>query len=77
MYEIYLSDDKKPKTYIVSTDAKVKEEELKDYARRYFHVGLDRIYTGRGWILNDELWLENPKKKGQKICWIANTKPKG
>ena len=57
MYEVYTSEGKRAKSYIVSTHAKTNTADLKDYTRRYFHVGLDRIGVCRGWILNDELWL--------------------
>ena len=76
MYEIYLGTDSNKKTYIVATDSKIKPDVLGDYARKYFHVGLDRIDVHRGWTLGEELWFENQKKKGQKICWVANTKRK-
>ena len=40
-------------------------------ARRHFKCRADHIELARGWVLNDELYREDPHKRGTKIVAIA------
>ena len=85
MIEIYKTEGNKQKTYLVADFNywKIKTradddklEEFITYAMRYFKVKPDRLFMTSVWVLNDEMYLEDPHKKGQKrctaICMINN-----
>ena len=85
MIEIYKTEGNKQKTYLVAdfNHWKIKTradddklEEFITYAMRYFKVKPDRLFMTSVWVLNDEMYLEDPHKKGQKrctaICMINN-----
>jgi len=77
MVEIYKSEGKRQKTYLVE-DIKLgkmktraddqKLEDFINYSIRYFKVRPNRLFMTSVWVLNDELYLEDPHKKGQKRC---------
>lgn len=83
MVEIYKSEGKKPKTYLV-TDIRLskmksysdhqKLEDFISYSMRYFKVKPNRLFMTCVWILNDEMYLADPHKRGTKqrtaICMI-------
>lgn len=85
MVEIYKSEGKRQKTYLVEdirftmmkgkTDQQ-KLEDLISYSMRYFKVRPNRLFMTSVWVLNDEMYLEDPHKKGAKqrtaICMINN-----
>ena len=83
MIEIYKSEGKKQKTYLVEDIrlSKMKgyadHQKLDDfisYSVRYFKVKPNRLFMTSVWILNDELYLEDPHKRGAKqrtaICMM-------
>lgn len=74
MFEIYQSIEGRKKTYLVSTWAGgfcLNRESFINEAKRYFHVSRERIICLRAWILNDELYLEDPHLRNEKMCWVA------
>lgn len=85
MIEIYKSEGKKPKTYLIADirlsemKSYVDDQKLEDfisYSMRYFKVRPNRLFMTSVWVLNDEMYLEDPHKKGAKqqtaICLINN-----
>lgn len=76
MVEIYKSEAKHPKTYLVAdfNHWKMKKgdqdklEDLINYSMKYFKVKCNRLFLTTVWILNDEMYFENPHKKGQRKC---------
>lgn len=81
-YEVFIGRTEKQnrrKAYIVSTiPFEVNEyglivgyEEIMKFAKRYFRQSKGHIEVACGWVLNDELYLEDPKKKGAKRRAIA------
>lgn len=83
MVEIYKSEGKHPKTYLVEDinylnikgayDNK-KWMDFITYSTKYFKVRPNRLFMTSVWILNDEMYLEDPHKRGAKqrtaICLI-------
>lgn len=77
MVEIYKSEGKRQKTYLVE-DIKLgkmkgyadsqKLEDFISYSMRYFKVRPNRLFMTAVWILNDEMYLEDPHKRGSKQC---------
>ncbi len=85
MVEIYKSEGKKPKTYLVADirlsemKSYVDDQKLEDfisYSMRYFKVRPNRLFMTSVWVLNDEMYLEDPHKRGAKqrtaICLTNN-----
>ena len=84
MVEIYKSEGKRQKTYLVedirlSRMKKGDSQKLEDfitYSMRYFKVKPKRLFMTCVWILNNEMYLDDPHKRGAKqktaICMINN-----
>lgn len=76
MVEIYKSEGKHPKTYLVedinylnikgASDNK-KWMDFISYSTKYFKVRPNRLFMTPVWVLNDEMYLENPHKRGAKL----------
>lgn len=85
MIEIYKNERKNPKTYLIAdtnylnmkgrSDSQ-KLEDFISFSMRYFKVSANRLFMTSVWVLNDEMYLANPHKKGAKqrtaICLINN-----
>lgn len=71
MFEIYKAINGR-KTYLVSNEKKA--ESLYQYAKKHFKVAGNKLEIRIGWILNDELYLEDPHKKHTHRKWIAYLK---
>ena len=85
MVEIYKSEGKRQKTYLVEDirfmkmKGKADYQKLEDfisYSMRYFKVRPNRLFMTSVWILNDEMYLADPHKRGSKqrtaICMVNN-----
>lgn len=85
MIDIYKSEGKKPKTYLVADINYLnlkgvfdhqKLEVFISYSMRYFKVKPNSLFMTSVWVVNDEMYLEDPHKKGAKqrtaICLINN-----
>ena len=85
MFEIYKSEEKKPKTYLVADiilsemKSYVDDQKLEsfiNYSTKYFKVRPNRLFMTSVWVLNDEMYLEDPHKRGAKkrtaICLVNN-----
>lgn len=85
MVEIYKSEGKKPKTYLVedinyeNLKGRYDSEKLENFisfSMRYFKVRPKRLFMTSVWVLNDEMYLEDPHKRGAKqrtaICLMNN-----
>lgn len=81
MFEIYKACEGR-NTYIVSkepfniTISRKQVYEIRKYAKQHYKCSEKRLEVCAGWILNDELYLENPNKKGAVKHWIAYKKAK-
>ena len=82
-YEIYESIEGRKKTYIVADINYFKlkghfnHQKLEDfisYSTRYFKVKPNRLFMTSVWVVGDEMYLEDPHKRGSKqltaICMI-------
>lgn len=70
MYEVYESI-KGRKHYLVF-DKKAKYPDIVSQARKYFRCSERYLEVEIGWILNDELYLEDPHKKGTRKAGICS-----
>ena len=70
MFEIYASTTRR-KHYLISTNSANYDELVKE-GRKYFRCGESNLEIEKGWILNDELFLENPHKKGAKPVAVVS-----
>ena len=39
--------------------------------KRYFHKSENQLKVGPVWIIGEDLYLEDPHKRGQKKTWAA------
>ena len=65
MYEIYKSTEGRKKTFLVFSGLE-KPDEAIDAAKKYFKTAEDHLGISPCWILNDELYFEDPNKKTAK-----------
>jgi len=71
-FEIYIgrTEKNRKKTYLVfpyeSSITKIVVNAKKHFRCTEGHLGL-----AKGWLVNDELWLENPHKRGMKLVVVA------
>lgn len=85
MIEVYKNERKNPKTYLVADfnylkmKTRADDDKLEEFitnAMRYFKVSPNRLFMTSVWVLNDEMYLANPHKRGAKqltaICLINN-----
>lgn len=72
VYEIYegISQNGHKKTYLVFISKCLAAAEIAKTARKYFKCAAQNIKIKQGWILNDELYFEQPSKKA-KIVLVA------
>ena len=45
--------------------------EALEAARKTLRVSIDHIFMQLGYVVGEDLYLNNPKKKGQKKVWVA------
>lgn len=87
-YEIYESIEGRKKTYLVADVNYLnlkgcfdhqKLEDFISYSMRYFKVKSNRLFMTSVWVVGDEMYLENPHKRGSKqltaICVINKKLP--
>ena len=70
MYEVYESI-KGRKLYLVF-DKKATYQDIVSESRKYFRCSDAFLEVEVGWILNDELYLEDPHKKGTRKVAICS-----
>ena len=70
MFDIYKTEGKRPKTYIVT---KVDEDYNKviAYAKKFFKCSEKHIEFISGYLYKSELYLEDPEKKNTKTVGVA------
>jgi len=74
-FEIYKSFEKRPRTYLIPVDKNNKENLI--HASRFFHQNYRKIGICEAWIVSDEMYLTNPRKKGQKKTIAFYVRRKG
>ena len=65
MYEIYQTIEGRKKTFLVF-DGKEKPDAVFTAAKKYFRVAEHHLAITTCWILNDELYFEDPHDKKAK-----------
>lgn len=70
MIEIYKGFHKKEKTYVVATK-KSEYPALVPYAARLLKVSKEHIYFTEGWLLDKQLYLDNPHNSKAKRVGVA------
>lgn len=68
MCEIYKSIKGRKKSYIIGENL----AEAKKTARRYFHCTDYDLFMEKGWLLDEELYLDNPHTKGACVVWVVS-----
>ena len=43
-----------------------------DAAKKVLKVTTAHIFVQPGWVIGEDLYLNNPKRKGQKKVWVAS-----
>lgn len=73
-YTVYKSF-KGRKHYLVFPGEWVSEDMVKA-ACRYFRCGEKNLYIGKGWILKDELYLDDPGKGAKVVAVLSHWRRK-
>lgn len=76
-YEIFRSEDGKPRVFIVDTHFKCSIGELLKEGTKYFKYSTKKLKVGKVWIVGDELYLDDPHKRGQKVRLAVWRRRKG
>lgn len=69
-FELFVGKTKqnRSKKYFVSKNY----IEAIEAARKNLRVSTDHIFMQIGYVVGEDLYLENPKLKGQKKVWVAS-----
>lgn len=69
-FELFVGKTKqnRSKKYFVSNEY----VDARDAAKKHLRVSEKHILIQYGWIIGEDLYLNNPKKKGQKKVWVAS-----
>lgn len=72
MYEVYigLTERNRKKTYLVY-EPWTSYIDMCEAAKKFFRCSEAHLEIVNGWVLNDELYLEDPHKRGAKIKAVA------
>lgn len=73
MFEIYEGRTEKQnrkKTYLVD-EPWTSYIDMREAAKKFFRCSEAHLEIVNGWVLNDELYLEDPHKRGAKIKIVA------
>lgn len=75
-YELYIgkTNQNRQKSYLVANTT-FSILELENAAKKYFRVSSRHIYFWIGWVVGDDLYLKNPKLKGQRKVYVASFCP--
>ena len=70
MFERFIGKNKqnRPKTYIVAYSL----QEVLASGKKYFRASSKHVFIQRGWLIGNDLYLKNPKRKGQHKVWVAS-----
>lgn len=70
MFERFIGKNKqnRPKTYIVAYSL----QEVLTSGKKYFRASSKHVFIQRGWLIGNDLYLKNPKRKGQHKVWVAS-----
>lgn len=70
MFEVYVS--LKGKKHYLVFDRKTLYMDCVEAATRHFRCGEKNLEVEQGWVLNDELYLEDPHVKGSKRVVVVS-----
>jgi len=70
MFEVYVS--LKGKKHYLVFDGKTVYTDCVKASTRYFRCGEKNLEVEEGWVLNDELYLDNPHVKGSKRVAVVS-----
>ena len=70
MYERFIGITKqnRTKTYIVANES----ADAIFGACKALKTSIRNIFLQPGWVIGEDLYLKNPKRKGQKKIWVAS-----
>ena len=70
MYERFIGITKqnRTKTYITADSL----QNVLTGAKKILKVTTKNIFIERGWVVGEDLYLKNPKTKGQHKVWVAS-----
>ena len=69
-FEIYEGFTKRKKKYIVVNAEFVGEEDL-SFCKKFFHCSDKHLYIAAGYILDKNLYLEDPESKKAKDVFVV------
>lgn len=72
MYEIYIgrTERNRKKTYLVD-EPWTSYIDMCEAAKKFFKCSVAHLEITYGYVLNDELYLEDPHKRGAKMKTVA------
>ena len=70
-FEIYESTEGKKRRFFVVPMGKYLSDEIVRYAKRVFKVSADKLTLDTGYVINDELWLDE-RPKGSKPVFVVS-----
>lgn len=70
MYERFIGITKqnRTKTYITADSL----QNVITGSKKILKVTTKNIFIERGWVVGEDLYLKNPKRKGQHKVWVAS-----
>ena len=76
-FEIFRSEEGKPRVFIVDMEFRASLVELIKAGVKYFKYSANKLKVGKVWIVGDELYLDDPHKRGQKVRLAVWRRRKG
>lgn len=69
MFEVYIGKTAqgRNKSYFVANNSFTAI----DAAKKTLKVTTAHIFVRYGWVIGEDLYFKNPKRKGQKKVWVA------
>jgi hypothetical protein len=70
-FEIYESTEGKKKRFFVVPMGKYLSDDIVRCAKRFFKVSADKLALDNGYVINDELWIDE-RPKGSKPVFVVS-----
>lgn len=65
---IGITKQNRKKAYIVADSL----QEVLNSGKKFLKLSSKHLFIQRGWVLDEELYFKNPKRKGQHKVWVAS-----
>lgn len=69
-FEIFESTEGKKRRFFVVPIGKYLSDDIVRYAKRFFKVSADKLALDTGFVINDELWLDE-RPEGSKTVFVV------